>query len=60
MIDESTWNSVANFKPWPEYDSGLDTLSEFLQTGAPSFVMKEIQTDEVKYFWIELDNLKSD
>jgi hypothetical protein len=51
LIDENVWDSVANFKPWPEYESGLGVLSEFIQAAGPSVIMKVIQTDDTKYFW---------
>lgn len=54
LIDEGAWTSVSGFKPWPEYDSGLQDIDKFILSSDSSIELKEIQTDDTKYYWIRL------
>lgn len=54
LIDEGAWTSVSGFKPWPEYESGLQAIEKFIFTGDPSIEFMEIQTEDTKYYWLKL------
>jgi hypothetical protein len=54
LIDERVWTSVSGFKPWPEYDSGLQDFEKFILSDDSSIEFKEIQTDDTKYYWTKL------
>jgi hypothetical protein len=55
LIDENAWNSVAEYKPWPEYKPQVGTLTNFMQPGLINQPVREFQTDDTNYFWIAIE-----
>jgi hypothetical protein len=54
LIDEGAWTSVAGFKPWPEYESGLSSIENFILSGDARTKLKVFQTEDTKYYWLKL------
>jgi hypothetical protein len=54
LIDEGAWTSVAGFKPWPEYESGLSSIENFILSGDATTNLKVFQTEDTKYYWLKL------
>jgi phosphoglycerol transferase len=55
LIDKQAWDSVANFKPWPEYNSGVIQFDKFLDQKNLQGGMERIESSEGSYIWIKLN-----
>ena len=54
LIDEVAWSSVSNFKPWPEYESGLSQISEFVDLSDKNLNIETMQLGNETYYWIKI------
>lgn len=51
LLDEQTWNSVAEFKPWEDFEPQISSLAKL----EPQLIeWKNIQTADGKYLWLQL------
>jgi phosphoglycerol transferase len=60
LIDNEAWDAVANFKPWPEYDSGVIDLVTFLDEKNQNISKDIIDSVDGGYIWINLKNNPTD
>ena len=60
LIDNEAWDAVANFKPWPEYDSGVIDLVTFLDEKNQNISKDKIDSVDGGYIWINLKNNPTD
>jgi phosphoglycerol transferase len=54
LIDEEAWTSVSGFKPWPEYESGLQPIEKFIVSNDTPVTIRVFQTEDTNYYWLKL------
>jgi hypothetical protein len=54
LIDEVAWSSVSNYKPWPEYESGLSQISEFVDLSDKNLNIETLKIGNEIYYWIKI------
>lgn len=54
LIDVKVWETVSNFKPWPEYNSGVGSLNDYLAETDGKIRIQEIDSADGQFFWINL------
>jgi hypothetical protein len=54
LIDKEAWQSVANFRPWPTYSSGLITYEQLISTRNTLPTWKDIKSTDGEYIWLPI------